>query len=279
MAFHGNKHEYKPGNDMSIHECATINSTQVDQVASTVIDFAEKTNIFFTGGKFPGYNFNDTALKIIKKTQGKWWALYVNMINRVTPENALVFSEQLNIVLLPTNVSGDIFNKFFVLNPSGFKSIIKDKVRFLIGRVDKYSDPVKYLNYLYRQQLPIIIQEHFQNQKTNGKRQTPNIYDDIWSLDLIYAFLKGKDVWHAKCGEIAHYFESYVHSMISIIDESQFSIEYNGIYNEPFLSIKSQNSKIICIETGKVIHGIYKNDSWVFNDIKVGNYRIERNGV
>lgn len=273
MAFHGDKHEYTE-KEKSIHECAAMSSTQASQVASVVNNFIEKTEIKFTGGKFPGYNFNDAALELIKKINGKWWALNVNMINKVKPENAITFDEQLNIVLMPTNVSGDIFYHYFSAKPTGIKPLIKNTIKFLIGRVNKYGDPLKYLNYLYQNQLPIIIQEHFQNQKTNGKRQTPNVYDDIWSLDLIYAFMKGKDIWHATCGEIAHYFESYIHTKINIIDDSNFSVEYKGIYEKPLLSIKLLSSKIIKTETGDKIQGVYKDDSWVFNNIGVGNYKL-----
>lgn len=279
IAFHGNKHEFRTEEEMSIHECAAINLAQTDELISVVSNFTVKTKIYFTGGKFPGYKFNDTALRIIKKIQGKWWALSVNMINKVTPENALTYNEHLNIVLIPTNISGDIFYNYFSSKPIGVKQMIKNLIRFLFARVNKFSDPVKYLNYLYNKQLPLIVQEHFQNQKTNGKRQTPNVYDDIWSLDLIYAFMKGKDIWYATCGEIAYYYESYIHSTINIIDDLHFSIEYDGIYDIPLLSIKSLSPKIINIDTGEEHQGIYKDNFWIFNNIGTGTYKVYENGM
>lgn len=275
MAFHGNRHEYRKEDGEYIHECFAINSYQANQVISIVNGFQEKTKINFTGGKYPGYNFNDKALEIIKKLDAKWWALYVDMINNVNPANAVIFDEKLNIVLIPTNVSGDIFHKYFEQKKTGFKSLIKNGVRFLIGRHNNYDDPIKYLNYLYLNRLPIIIQEHFQNQKTNGRRQTPNIYDDIWSLDLIYAFLKGKDIWYATCGEIAHYYESFIHCSISIEDQYAFKLNYNGIYDKPFISIKLSTPKLFHIESNTVSHGVFKNNEyWVFDDVEVGSYRI-----
>ena len=48
-----------------------------------------KTGILFTGGKFPGYNYNQTALEMISELHTKWWALDANMINKVHPDNNL----------------------------------------------------------------------------------------------------------------------------------------------------------------------------------------------
>jgi len=50
--------------------------------------------------------------------------------------------------------------------------------------------PEKYIQYLYKTGLPITIQEHYQNQGTDGKRQTPNLYDDIKYLDDLFGYLE-----------------------------------------------------------------------------------------
>lgn len=270
MAFHGNKHEYSIDNGQAIHECANINMEQVNRLVSFVNGFSEQTRISFSGGKFPGYNYNELALEIIKKLHAKWWALQVTMINKIHPDNDISFDNQLNVVLVPTNISGDIFKNHFFTPQSKLKQWVKDIIGY-----KKHSDPIEYLNYLYKNQYPMTIQEHFQNQKTNGKRQTPNIYDDIWSLDLIYTFLRGKDVWYATCGEIAHYYDSYIHSTIKRIDEKSFFVEYKGSHEKLFLTLKSQSSKIIHIETGNEMHGVLKNDEWIFNNILSGNYRVQ----
>ncbi len=269
MAFHGIKHEFYSDNGQPTHECANITMEQVPEVVSAVDNFSRQTKISFNGGKFPGYKYNETAIEIIKKLHAKWWALQVNMINKAHPDNNLSFSKQLKVILIPTNVSGDIFQNHYFSSHNRLKGLVKQIIGY-----KKYDDPVAYLNYLYSNQFPITIQEHFQNQKTNSKRQTPNVYDDIFSLDLIYAFLKGKDVWYATCGEIAHHYEVYNHSVIKNIDNANFLIEYNGIYNDPLLSLKLNVPKIIHARTGTEVCGISKNDSWIFNSIKPSGYRI-----
>jgi len=270
--FHGDKHVYYSEEGNIVHECSTSTSQQVDLIVSSVAEFSEKSNIVFSGGKFPGYKYNEQALAIIKKLNAKWWALDVSMINKACKKNDLTFDEKLGIVLIPTNVCGDIFRCYFSPQKSSVKSFVKQIIKWVLPKYSKF-DPVIYLNYLYSNQFPIIIQEHFQNQTTNGKRQTPNVYDDIFSLDLIYAFLKGKDVWYAKCGEIAHYFESYIHTEISIPSKNTFSVRYFGIYEAPFLSIKSSAPKIVHIASNKEIMGISKNGCWIFNKISPGTYK------
>jgi hypothetical protein len=274
MAFHGDKHGYMKDN-VSTAECSSVTKAEIESILSAVNSFSERTKINFEGGKFPAYSYNNRALKIINRLEAKWWSLDVSMINKASNKNALKFDEQLNIVLVPTNVCGDIFKYYFIPPKRGLIPFIINILKYLLGRRNKYSDPVRYLDYLYKNKFPIIIQEHFQSIRTDGRRQTPSIYDDIFSLDLIFAFLRGKDVWHATCSEIAHYYESYIHSNIDIVDEMNFVVSYNGIYKEPLLSLKLTSPKIYHKETRKEIQGILKNNEyWIFNNILKGNYSI-----
>lgn len=269
MAFHGDKHEFLNEKGESVHEFAHITPDQVNVVTNTVKGFILKTGIQFTGGKFPGYNYNQAALKIISELGVKWWALNVKMINKIHVNNKLIYDDKLNIVLVPTNVTGDIFKNFYLTSQNKLKRLMK----YLL-KLKKQSDPLSFLKYLYKNQFPIIIQEHFQNQKTNGMRQTPNIYDDIWSLDLIFTFLKGKDVWYATCGEIAHYYDSYVNSSISAISGSRFTVKYHGIWENMFLSIQLDKATLVHQETGQKLHGICKNNKWIFNNIPQGSFEV-----
>jgi len=62
----------------------------------------------------------------------------------------------------------------------------------------------------------VTIQEHMAFSRTDGKRQTPNIIDDIESLKEIYSILRTKNIWHATCSEIAQYFEIRSKSKVQI---------------------------------------------------------------
>ena len=273
-AFHGDKHGYIKDNILAA-ECSSLNKPEIESIVSSVNEFSIISGITFLGGKFPAYLYNSTALDLIDKLGAKWWALDVSMINMVSKKNALTFDDHLNIVLMPTNVCGDIFKKYFIRTPNGIKPFLKNIINYFLGRNFEFGDPIKFLNYLYKNQFPIIIQEHFQSIRTDGRRQTPSVYDDIFSLDLIYSFLRGKDVWHASCSDIAHYYESYIHSTLNIVDETNFAVSYSGIYREPLLSIKLSSPKIFHNETMKEIQGVFKNNKyWIFDNILTGNYKI-----
>lgn len=101
------------------------------------------------------------------------------------------------------------------------------------------------------------------------------IYDDIWSLDVIFGILRNLDVWYAKCSEIAHYHDSYTNATVRELATGVFSAEYAGIWDNMLLSIKSDCNKLLHIETGKKFKGLSKNGSWVFNNIPVGNFRMQ----
>ncbi len=264
-AFHGDKHT---------SECRYLEKEGLDSIVMAVSQFEKETGHIFNGGKFPAYRYNQIALEIISEIQAKWWALDVSMINKVTDKNDLFFDHELNIVLIPTNVCGDIFKNYFIPPRTGIKQTVKKVLKYILGMDNKYSDPVKYLDYLYNKRLPIIVQEHFQSLRTDGERQTPSVYDDIFSLDLIYAFLRGKDIWYATCSDIAHYYESFIHSSIEVKDETNFTIAYKGIYHEPLLSIKLGYPKILHKESMQEIQGIFKNGYWIFNNISIGSYEI-----
>ena len=269
VAFHGIKHHYfckiKNGN---IHEFTSINKEELLDLANKTREFQKSTGLNFIGGKFPGYKYNEQALQMLELLNTKWWALDIDMINKKHKKNCLIVDPRNNIVHLPSNITGDIF--LTSLRPY-------NKIKKLIKRVftNKYfKDPIGYLYYLYNNRLPITIQEHFQNQKTDGKRQTPNVYDDIYSLDILYGILRPLDIWHATCSEIAHYFESYTNSNLEVLSKNTFSIVYSGTWPEMFLSVKTNTPKIMHINTGEELQGIFKNEGWIFNNIPVGEYRL-----
>ena len=271
FAFHGKRHEFVNENQKSIHEFLHIEKSEVEDISIFTKHFTEKTGLNFTGGKFPGYNYNDNALSIVQKLEAKWWALGQNMICR-KKNNDFVFNKNLNTVLVPTNICGNLF-KEYLGNKRCIRKFVLTIISFL-GNKHHNINPISYINYLYNNRYPITIQEHFQNQKTNGKRQAPNIYDDISSLDRIYSILRGKDIWFATCGELARYYESYIHTTIEILSGESFSIKYDGIYDSPFISLKSYNKRIRNTDTNIEYQGFQKNGQWIFNNVSEGNYII-----
>ena len=139
---------------------------------------------------------------------------------------------------------------------------------------NKKIDPLEYINYLCDKRLPITIQEHFQNQRINGTRQTPNIYDDISSLCKIFSILDNYDIWYVSCSDLAHYLESYDKTKLDFINDKQFSIKYKGEWDYMFLSFISDYREIKHETNGEIIKGIQKNNKWIYNNLKEGIYKV-----
>ena len=271
FAFHGKKHVFVNNDGVSVHEFRDISNSEVENIASFTKDFTKRVDIDFAGGKFPGYRHNTGALSIINMLDAKWWALESSMIYQKT-NNDFIFDEKLNIVLVPTSICGDMY-KHCLKKKNPIKAILRYFTSIFIPKYRKLN-PQSYLRFLYKNRYPIIVQEHFQNQKVDGNRQLPNIYDDITSLDMIYSSLRGNDIWFATCGELARYYESYIHTTIETLSKKSFSIKYDGIYDYPFISLKSYNKKIRNTDTNIEYQGLQKNKQWVFNNVPSGNYTI-----
>ncbi len=268
MAFHGVKHAFFDKNEKLIHECSNLNETSLLEISNKVKRFCSVTGIKFFGGKFPGYNFNDTAYKLINELDTKWWALSADMINSSRKNNKITLDLDSGISLIPTNLSGSIF--FQSIKPESF--FRKNLKRIRKNRF--YKRPIDYIFYLYKNKLPITIQEHFQNQSAIGRRQPLNIYDDIWSLEHIFGILRGLDIWYATCSQLAHYHDCYINTILDKTSENRFSLKYNGIWDELYLSVALDVPKIHHLETDKLLTGLLKNGKWIYNEIPEGTFTI-----
>lgn len=263
IQFHGIYHTCYDGINTSF-EFENITKEELIAKRNKLLEFHSK-GLVFKGGKFPGYKYNDTALEFLDIMCFRWMAFDYNMMNKKHRKNKTSYFKNTNIVDIPTNISGDVFN-YRILNGSFAKQWIKRSISLL-----RNANPVKHLQYLYQYQYPITIQEHFQNQRTDGKRQKPNIFDDINSIDRIYSFLRPLDIWHTTCSKLAHYFDSYSKTLIYYHKDS-FDIDYKGNWDCMYLSFKSRFPQFKEKNTGNTIHGLLKNGEYIFNNLQAGTY-------
>ena len=277
FAFHGTSHgKYIDINSSKIkdnwkQEFEYLNLKDVKRLNKEITDFERTLNIKLSGGKYPGYKKNQFSEKIIEELNFKWWASSSIMINTKGNLNKTkYFGLNNSIVDIPTNLSGDIFNSKF--SKKGFIKILKDELKKFFKKKD-YHNPKDFILHLYNNKLPITIQEHFQNQRTDGIRQTPNIYDDINSLSLIFELLKDLDIWYSNCSELCHYIDSYNNTIINFKNDKEFEISYNGNWDKMFLSFISIYSQIENLENGYKTKGTKKGDKWIYNNIAQGAYK------
>ena len=273
MAFHGTTHG-KFANENSLdytsnyqQEFEYLTMNDIKYLQNEIARVEEQLEMKFSGGKYCGYKKNDFADSIIEELGFKWWASSANMINKKHYCNKhSYFGDKNKVFNMPTNISGGIFNRKLVKKNS------KRKLSYILRGPFNYFKKEHYIQYLYENGLIISIQEHFQNQRTDGRRQQPNVFDDINSLDAIFNILRGSDVWYATCSEIAHYLESYDYTDLQI-DDNIFKLIYKGRWSKPFLSIMTNSSSILELESGKTIRGIFKDGNWIYNNLNEGGYK------
>jgi hypothetical protein len=157
---------------------------------------------------------------------------------------------------MPSNIGGGMFNY------GG--NYLKDSIK-------KYLNLARIEKMINNQEV-ISIAEHFMSARPDGKRQTPNVYDDINSLDFLFGYLRNKDVWYATFSECANYFESYNNTEILNLGNNTFEIRYKGAW-EMFLTFASDSRYLENTETKERFEGRMKNGQRLFNGLIVGTYK------
>ncbi len=273
FAFHGLQHASYRNNDVTdkyIYETENLKLINYESIKNELENFSRISNNVMSGGKFTGYHyFNEESFELIKKLGFKWWALRLSVNKKKNNSHSYIKIRSDKILDLPTNLNGNSFKRYLE-NSSNLKSYYYSLKKFY-----RKIQIENYLDYLYSNQYVITIQEHFQNQAFNGKIQTPNVFDDILSLEYIYSIIRGCDVWHVNNSELSHYIESYDFTNIKNINENTIKIEYNGCWDKMFLSFLSNKPQIIENKTKKIIKGIYKNNFWIYNNLNQGLYSYE----
>lgn len=272
FAFHGLAHERYINSQSPVikgncqHEFEYLTLQDAEAIKKDIIEMEQVLGTRFFGGKYPGYIARKCAPQIIAALGFKWWMSSANMMNRRHKGNRhSYFGNSNNIVDLPTNISGDCFNPNIDLGRANL-------LRFFKNKLDTFNLE-RYIHFLYEQQLIISIQEHYMGLRTDGKRQRPNIYDDISSLDKFFGLLRGLDLWFATCTEIAHYVESYDNTELVRLEDGTYRMTYKGTWDTMFLTVCTPAKTLKNISTGQLLNGIYRNGVWVFNHVPEGIYQ------
>lgn len=272
FAFHGLAHGryINPQNpaikDNCQYEFEYLTLQDIQAIKNDIKETEQVLGTKFFGGKYPGYISSQCAPKIVEALGFKWWMSSAHMMNQKHKDNRHgYFGENNSIVDLPTNISGDCFNPNVDLGGAHL-------LRFFKNKVDTFNLE-RYIHFLYEKQFIISIQEHYMGLRTDGKRQRPNVYDDISSLDKFFGLLRGLDLWFATCTQIAHYIESYDNTQLVQQKDGMYRITYQGTWDTMFLTVCAPTNTLRNISTGQLLKGIYRNGVWVFNHVPEGIYQ------
>jgi len=239
-----------------MHELTYIDTNTFKKRMKQIIDTLHQCyGIKVVGGRSPGYENKISKPKVFSEMDLLYWNFDFSNLNSISPEIVD------GLVIMPSNVSGDLFNN----NPT---SSILESILREIRKMHRLSKLVK----IYETGNPIIIAEHFVFLRTDGRFQSPSIYADVDSINAIYALFKRADLWHATCAEIARYFESYSRLSVRQLDNKRCQLIYSGKYTKPFITVISNNRELKNVETSEIIKGYYKQGHWIYNAIDAGTY-------
>ena len=231
------------------------------------------------GGKYPGYEKNAFSDESIDRSGFLWWCREWNRGQIGVPDEERFSIKRFgtnNVIDIPSTIYGGLFN---LMGESFYSKTIK---RFLLFRKGR-----KQIDDLLKRGQVISIQEHIAPARTDGRRQTPNIFDDKKSLIHIFSYLKNKNVWYATGTEIAEYYGVYDKASIDNVEDNSFFVDYRGSnIKNPQLSLIISNVvdrfKIV-LPNGSIYGNNIKrlsNNSYLINKLPLigGRYELLKAG-
>lgn len=163
------------------------------------------------GGKYGGWDYNEFAGDAVDDLGFLWWCRD----------------------WMPRDTTGQVDDAYYEPQYFGARGVVA-----LPTTVHGYFWDRRQVDLLLDRRQIISIEEHIAGKRPDGLVQTPNIVDDIHELRKIYAYLRGKPVWHANCTDIAAYASARDLTHISDITTDGFTVHYAGRFERPPLTLR-----------------------------------------
>lgn len=169
------------------------------------------------GGKYGGWAYNEFSEGAINNCGFMWWCRDWT----------------------PRDVTGSVDDAYYEPQFFGEKLVVS-----LPSAVHGQFWDTRQVDILLARRQMIGIEEHISGVRPDGLVQTPNIVDDIHELRALYRYLRGKNVWHANCSDIAAYVIAREGTLIHDVTADGFSVRYSGRAERPVLTLRIDGSAI-----------------------------------
>jgi hypothetical protein len=254
IAYHGHHHgsphpTLDPQTWVGEHEHLG-HSVYAEQMAADLCRFKDVFGVDLLGGKSPGYRYDDSLETLLQRSPFRWWAFDYAPARRLPEYRG-------RLIDFPANLVGN------ALSARG------DPIR---RRVRRFLAEYRIETIIAHGGV-VAIQEHFLSTRPDGRRQHPNLYDDLPSLEKIFDLLRGEDIWYATCSDIAWYYDSVERTRIVPGRAGENQLIYDGAWEKPLLSVTVASPQLTNVATGAVIHGVRKGGHWIFSGLAPGTYR------
>jgi hypothetical protein len=219
-------------------------------VAEDVARMQREYGIEVRGGRSPGCRNGPGIVAAATSGLFQWWSF------DYTPYEC-PYGYRGGVFAFPMNVSGGVMRR----RPGRWRDVVR------------VFQAERRIARLIEQGAIVTVTEHFMQFRPDGKRQTPNIFDDLDSLRRIFGSFRGQDVWYATCTDIARYQEAYDHTRLNARADGTYELAYQGSWDDPSLSLVGDGRQLQAVATGTVLQGGHKRGRWVFPNVPPGVYR------
>ncbi|BFH64114.1 hypothetical protein [Paenibacillus azoreducens] len=247
LAYHGTTHGIvgEEAKDF-IQEWASFASLEeaLHQIDEGVRIFEDAVGMKPSGGKYCGYTSNGFSDQSIDESGFAWWCRYWNRGRADGSEDPCCGPDsdplsnydvkrfgQNGVLDIPSTVNGALLNGLYHARTSA-----KDRIKRMLKPVFiKWK--LREIDYLLKHRLVISVQEHIAPSRDDGRRQSPNIFDDRESLLQIFSYVKGKNVWYCTGTELADYVNLRDRVMIERFAENRFALKHETKDRDKLLSL------------------------------------------
>jgi len=220
LAYHGHNHG-TPGErtDRFVQEWRGFPShaAAVAQTRAGLETFRRAIGRVPQGGKYGGWDYNELAEGAVDECGFLWWCRD----------------------WMPRDVEGRVSDEYYEPQFFGDRLVVA-----LPSTVHGYAWTTRQIDRLLARRQMIGIEEHIAPVRPDGLVQTPNIVDDMPQLRKLYAYLRGKSVWHATGTEIAAYVVARERSLVHDVRTDGFSLRYEGRVASPSLTLRIDGTAI-----------------------------------
>jgi len=213
LAYHGYNHGTAAATTASfLQEWRGFPSMEaaVEQTRRGIEIFRRATGSVPRGGKYGGWEYNEFSEDALSELGFQWWCRD----------------------WMPRDVTGTISDDYYEPQFFGDPAVLG-----LPSTVHGHFWDRRQIDILLARRQIISIEEHIAPIRPDNDVQEPNIVDDAAELRRLYRFLRGKNVWHATCSQIAAYVIAREQSLIYDVAGDRFAIRYNGRAARPALTL------------------------------------------
>lgn len=227
------------------------NGGYAEAIRKDIERIRSEIGIRVSGGKFPGYRYHKSLEKDLAGVGLDWWVFDFD-----PAKTSLGFRE--GLVDIPANLSGKQFNRSSRPLLDWARDLKRRKR--LIGIIESGG--------------LVSIQEHFMSTRPDGKRQTPNLFDDVLSLEIFFGTLRGFDIWHATCSQIAAHARDCEDTVLEAVTDRGFAVRRRTGEGGATVTLRSGKPRMRREGSADWIEGAYKRGHWIYNSILPGQYEF-----